>query len=181
MRDHEVERIGRRLSAEGLVAGNFGNISVRKENGFLIKRSGAYLDDPGPLVFVPFEGEQPPEASREARVHREIYLQTEATAVVHAHPPHTVAASLLFEEIIPLDVEGKMMCPRIRVIFGGIGSEELATNAAGALASSPVVIARGHGTFAAGRTLEEAYLVTAAAEHSCRILHLLGRFQLPFY
>jgi L-fuculose-phosphate aldolase len=41
-----------------------------------------------------------------------------------------------------------------------------------------IALARGHGAFAAGKTLEEACLVTSAAEHSCRILvyrELLGR------
>ena len=41
----EFERIGKRLFAEHLVGGNFGNISVRKgDEGFFIKRTGAYLD-----------------------------------------------------------------------------------------------------------------------------------------
>ena len=38
----EFERIGKRLFAEHLVGGNFGNISVRALNeGFFIKRTGA--------------------------------------------------------------------------------------------------------------------------------------------
>jgi L-fuculose-phosphate aldolase len=40
---------------------------------------------------------------------------------------------------------------------------------------APVVIARGHGTFAAGKTLDEAYVFTSLAEHSCLVLSLIER------
>ena len=70
----EFERIGKRLFAEHLVGGNFGNMSVRKgDEGFFIKRTGAYLDVAGALVFVPLQGDAPPDASSEYRVHREVY------------------------------------------------------------------------------------------------------------
>ena len=60
----EFERIGKRLFAEHLVGGNFGNISARAHNeGFFIKRTGAYLDIAGELVFVPLYGDVPGNAS----------------------------------------------------------------------------------------------------------------------
>ncbi|HNQ33075.1 MAG TPA: class II aldolase/adducin family protein [Methanoculleus sp.] len=34
---------------------------------------------------------------------------------------------------------------------------------------------RGHGTFTAGKTLDEAYIYTSVAEYACRILLLSGR------
>jgi L-fuculose-phosphate aldolase len=43
---------------------------------------------------------------------------------------------------------------------------------ADALAHSKLVIARGHGTFAAGATLDEAFLLTSLAEHACKVLAL---------
>jgi L-fuculose-phosphate aldolase len=75
--------------------------------------------------------------------------------------------------VFPADCEGRLLCPEIPIVDGEPGSEELARNVAAALTGHTVVMARGHGTFAGGRTLEEAYLHTAAAEHSCRILVLL--------
>ena len=33
-----------------------------------------------------------------------------------------------------------------------------------------LVIARGHGTFAGGATLDEAFQLTSLAEHACRVL-----------
>ena len=173
----EFERIGKRLFSEHLVGGNFGNISVREgDDGFYIKRSGAYLDVATEPVFVPLEGEVPEEASSEHRVHREVYRKTPHRAIVHAHPPAAVALSLVQEEVRPEDSEGIMFCPVIPVVSGEPGSQEIADTVSDALVSSKLVIARGHGTFAAGRTLDEAYLYTSLAEHVCRVLAIKRNF-----
>ena len=169
----EFERIGKRLFAEHLVGGNFGNISIKKGNdGFFIKPTGAYLNVATELVFVPLDGDVPETASSEYRVHREVYRKTNHTAIVHAHPPFAVAASLVMDTIVPEDSEGEMFCPEIPVIHGDPGSQEIADAVVNALSNSNLVIARGHGTFAAGKTLDEAYVFTSLAEHSCRVLAL---------
>jgi L-fuculose-phosphate aldolase len=105
-------------------------------------------------------------------VHLEVYKNTRFEAIVHAHPPHAIAVSLVTDDIIPEDSEGKMLCPKIAVVTGTPGSQELAENVARALSSSNLVIVQGHGTFAAGMTLDEAFVYTSLAEHSCRILCL---------
>jgi L-fuculose-phosphate aldolase len=172
----EFERIGKRLFAEHLVGGNFGNMSVRSGDGFFIKRTGSCLDIATEPVYVPMIGDAPKEASSEYRVHRAVYARTSHAALVHAHPPYAVAASLVMNPIIPEDTEGEIFCPLIPVVTGAPGTQEVADNAAQALSSSRLVIARGHGTFAAGTTLEEAYVVTSLAEHSCRVLALKRQF-----
>ncbi len=173
MSDSDFKLIGRRLFAEHLVGGNFGNMSRREgDRGFLIKRTGAYLDDPGEYVFVSFGGDVPQDASSEYRVHRAVYKRTPHLAIVHAHPPFTVAASLVRDSVIPLDSEGEMFCPVIPVISGNPGTQALADNVADALVHSKLVIARGHGTFAAGKTLDEAFQLTSLAEHACKVLAL---------
>ena len=172
----EFERIGKRLFAEHLVGGNFGNMSVRTGDGFFIKRTGTCLDIATEPVYVPLSGNAPNEASSEYRVHRAVYATTHHAAIVHAHPPYTVAASLVMNEIIPEDSEGEMFCPRIPIVSGAPGTQEVADNVARALVSSKLVIARGHGTFSAGATLTEAYVLTSLAEHSCRILALKRHF-----
>ncbi|MDD1678529.1 MAG: aldolase [Methanomicrobiales archaeon] len=178
MRDSEAERIGRRLHKEGLASGNFGNLSVRDEAGFYIKRRNAYLDMPGALVFVPQNGPVPVDASRESIVHREIYQNTSAKAIVHAHPSYAIALSYFCDEITPYDYEGEMLCPRVRVVEGASGTRDLARTVASALRSSPVVIVRGHGTFAIGATLDEAYVITSTVEHACRILFLRSQVKI---
>ena len=170
----DFERIGKRLFAEGLLSGSFGNMSVRSGSGFFITRNGSYLDCPGTPVFVPMEGAVPDQASSEYRLHRAVYQETGHRAIVHAHPPHAVACSLTRERIVPVDAEGRMLAALIPVVSGACGSDELAGQVARGLAGCGVVVARGHGTFAAGTTLDEAYILTSLAEHSCRILYLTG-------
>ncbi len=172
----EFERIGKRLFAEHLVGGNFGNMSMRSGNGFFIKRTGTCLDIATEPVFVPMTGDAPKEASSEYRVHRAVYTLTNHTAIVHAHPPYAIAASLVMHEIVPEDSEGEMFCPLIPVVTGAPGTQEVADNVARVLSASKMVIARGHGTFAAGATLDEAYIYTSLVEHSCRIIALKKHF-----
>jgi len=177
MYENEVEYIGKRLFREGLIGGNFGNISVRHGDGFFITRTGSFVDHPGDLVFVPLEGEVPRSASSEYRVHREVYRKTSCQAIVHAHPPWAVACSLVSDTIIPQDSEGEMLCPQIPVSSGKPGTDELAESVSDNLTAAKLTIARGHGTFAAGKNLEEAYLLTSLAEHSCRVLGILRLYQ----
>lgn len=177
VRDRQAAWIGSRLYQEGLVTANFGNLSYRHGEGFYIKRKGEYLDPLGDLVFVPLDGEVPADASREWIVHRAIYCETPHQAIIHAHPVHAIAISFGVDEVLPQDCEGELVCPRIPVVTGASGSTELAQNVAAALADAPVVIVRGHGTFAAASTLEGAYVATSAVEHACRILLLLKGIQ----
>jgi len=174
MYTEEFRHIGQRLFSENLIGGNFGNMSVRAEEGFYITRTGSYLDDPGETVFVSLEGSVPAEASSEYRVHREVYRKTRHNAIVHAHPVHAVALSLMVDEIIPRDSEGEMLCPVIPVVGGKPGSDELAMRVSEALRLSKLAVASGHGTFAAGKSLDEAYLYTSLGEHACRILLLIA-------
>lgn len=178
--EEEFRLIGRRLVQEGLLNGTFGNMSVRMADGFLITATGSYMDDPGPLIHVPMGGPVPPAVSSEWRAHHMVYERTSYQAVVHAHPAHAVALSLASDLIIPRDSEGEMFTPRIPVTGGRPGSPELARNIAEALTAEKVVIARGHGTFAAGNTLRDAYLLTSLTEHACRVLLLSDPLLYPF-
>jgi L-fuculose-phosphate aldolase len=173
MLDQEFGRIGRRLVAAGLVGATFGNMSVRAGESMEITRTGCCLDEPGAPVRVPLEGDVPREASSEYRVHRAAYLGTGCGAIVHAHPVHAVAASILYDAIEPIDSEGEMLCPLIPVVAGKPGTDGLADAVAAGLARAPVVVARGHGTFACGATLDEACLYTSLAEHACHVLLLV--------
>lgn len=67
-----------------------------------------------------------------------------------------------------------MFSPVIPVVTGAPGSMEMAQNVASELCGHRAVIVRGHGTFAGGKTLEEAFIITSIVEHSCRVLILSG-------
>ena len=176
MQDPEFERIGKRLIQEGLLSGNFGNMSVRCEGGFYITTSGSFLDSPGDLAYVSREKGAEPRASSEYRVHQMIYETTGAMAVVHAHPPFAVAASFGGDVITPIDSEGKMFLPSIPVADGEPGTNALAEDVAKKAGFSPVVIARGHGTFAWASSLEKAYLLTAITEHAAKVIYYRRSF-----
>lgn len=171
----EISRIGKKLVENGLVESHFGNISVRVGSRMLITRSGNALDEIGEdsIVELRLDGTCALDviASSETIVHRAIYNNTPALAIVHAHCPFAVVMSLLAQDgiIRPVDSEGQYFLGDVPVVKGGIGSEELANNMSKALAGSKTAILYSHGTFAIGRVLDEAYVLTTQVEHSCKI------------
>ncbi len=166
-------RIGRYLFSDHLVGGNFGNMSMLEGDGYFITHTGSYLDaDPAEIVLMPKNGRVTPGASSEWRVHTAVYNMSEHQAIVHAHPQFSVAMSLLHDRIHTIDSEGQLLAPEIAVAEGACGTQDLADAVAEGLAHAHVVIAKGHGTFAAGKNLDEAYLYTSLAEHSCKVLYL---------
>ncbi len=171
----EIAKYGKILVERGLVSGHFGNISIRAGNKILITRTGAKLDELDENSIVEVEIEKPTSfdliASTETIVHREIYKQTSALAIIHAHSPFAVIESLLLRKkyLDPADTEGQYFLHRIPIISGAMGSTELARGVGLALKEHKGVIVKGHGTFAAGKTLEEAFVFTSMIEHSSMV------------
>ncbi|WP_135610946.1 aldolase [Methanococcoides sp. AM1] len=175
----EIAKYGKKLVDHGLVESNFGNISVRIGSRMMITRSGAALDEitDNSVVEVPIErtSELDRIASTETIVHRAIYRNTPALAILHAHCPYSVAQTLIADSdnIIPFDSEGIHFLHEIPIFKGMMGTAELAEEAAKALSNHRGAIAYSHGTFALGKTLADAYIVTTQIEHSCRIKYLV--------
>jgi len=121
-----------------------------------------------------------PLASTELAVHRAIYQQTPALAIVHAHPPHAVALSLTETEIEPPDAEGLPMLGKILVLgwHMEVRPGGLADIIAEALRHHRIVMIHGHGSFAHGQLLEEAHNCTTTLEESCRVICLLRSLQV---
>lgn len=113
-------------------------------------------------------------ASSEIAVHRAIYQRTAAQAILHTHPPHGIVLSLEREEIIPLDSEGSYLLHRVPVVVAEktVGSDEMADAISGALSEYKLCMLRGHGLFATGHLLEEAYQWSSTFEASARIVYL---------
>jgi L-fuculose-phosphate aldolase len=175
----EISRFGQKLVHSGLTHAHFGNISVRAGDGFIITTSGSMLDEIDENFLVQLDqcaGDVCPDkkASSETIVHRLIYQQTPARAIMHAHSPYAVALSLLSKEdyLEPRGMESKSFLQRIPLVTGESGSEELAVNLAAALGVYPAAIARGHGTFAVGNALSEAYVGICSVEHACQVHYL---------
>jgi L-fuculose-phosphate aldolase len=173
----EIARFGKKLVDQGLTGSRFGNISMLTEDGIMITRTGSMLDeiDEGQVILVERDRECAWDriASCETPVHRAIYCRTNAGAVIHTHSPYAVALSLLEDVVIPIDSEGIAFLGKMPVVDGSFGSEELASAVSNALMDHRACIARGHGVFARGRDLRDAYITASMAEHSSKIRYLV--------
>lgn len=168
-----LRRAGRDLFAAGLVTYTGGNLSHRVGDGLVITRHGARLGDLAPGDFVAATlTDSLADASMDLAVHQAIYRRTDAIAIVHAHPVHAIALSLLGESVEPVDAEGRLYLGRVPVVGTEVQAVlvPLAEAIAEALVERPIAIARGHGSFARGARLEEALQLTFAVEASCQIL-----------
>jgi len=121
-----------------------------------------------------------PLASIELAVHRAIYQETTALAIIHAHPPHAITLSLTDTEIVPSDAEGLAIAKRVPVLgwHTKVGPKGLADIIAQALKQHRIVLVHGHGSFATGQLLDEAHNYTATLEGSCQVICLLRSLQV---
>ena len=175
----QFQTVGHDLFTRGLISSHSGNLSVRQGEHVVITRRGSMLHslEEHDLVETGINknDRSTPLASIELAVHRAIYQETPALAVIHAHPPHAIALSLAETEILPTDAEGVCVIGQVPVLgwhmevkMGG-----LANIIAQALKQCRIVMVHGHGSFAIGQLLEEALNCTTTLEESCRVLCLL--------
>ncbi|MGB4593101.1 MAG: class II aldolase/adducin family protein [Coriobacteriia bacterium] len=175
----EFRKIGRDIFVAGLITSHGGNLSVRQGDRIVITRRGSMLgrlteDD---IVETGMEPGDDALCSREIVVHRAIYAATDALAIAHVHPVHTIAWSMRADEIVPEDSEGLYVLGRVPVVTAEqtIASPEAGELLARALKDHPVAVLRSHGPFAKGASLEEAFYHVSALEASAQVLDLLGR------
>ena len=172
----EFRTIGRDIFLTGLTSSHGGNMSVRAGDKIIIKRRGAQFGRLKQTDFVEtsFKGKDSGivRASTELIVHRAIYEQTSALAIIHSHPRTAIALSLTRDEIIPIDNEGSYWLRKIPVVSVEMasGSKEMATKVSEALRGYKIIMQRGHGCFSIGQTLEEAYHWISALEEVCDII-----------
>lgn len=183
----DISKYTKKLYDKGHMGSHSGNLSVRVGDRMVIKRRGAAADEIGPedVVEMPITGNAGASgillASTESYVHRAIYRSTSALAVVHAHPPYSIAASLVYDEILPLDEDGEYFLKKIPIVAVDrtSGSTELAEQVARTLESYKGCIVRGHGTFTAAMLIEEAYLISSQIEVACMIRYLVDTSGRP--
>ena len=153
-------------------------MSVRVGDRLIITRRGSMLGrlTPQDLIETGIERDDSgiALASSEIVVHRAVYQRTAAQAILHTHPAHGVVLSLEQDEIIPVDSEGSYLLHRVPVVAveRTVGSDEMAGAVSGALVDYKLCMLRGHGLFATGNLLEEAYQWTSAFEAAARIVYL---------
>jgi len=180
----QFQAVGQGLFTQGLVSAQGGNLSVKLGEHLVITHRGSPLGsiEEGDLVETGINknNRATPLASKELEIHRCIYKNTSALAVVHAHPPYAVALSFTGEEIVPCDVEGQALFSRVPILSAEIAVklEELGSEIARLMGEHKVILVRGHGSFAVSQLLEEAYYYTVVLEQSCRLLYLLKALQV---
>jgi len=175
----QFQTIGHDLFSRGLVSSHSGNLSIRLGERMIITRRGCRLGclhehdliDTG----ISKNDRSTPLASIELAVHRAIYKQTSALAIVHAHPPHAVALSLTKTEITPSDAEGLSIVGRAPVLGWNMEIKQggLTDIIAQALKQHKIIMVHSHGSFAIGQLLEEAHNYTTTLEESCQVICLL--------
>ncbi len=180
----QFQSVGRDLFARGLISSHSGNLSIRLGDRLIISRRGCRLSclQENDLVEtgISKNDRSTPLASTELAVHRTIYQETSALAIVHAHPSHAIALSLTETEIVPTDAEGLAIVGRVPVLgwHMQVKSGGLVDVISQALKQCRIVMVHSHGSFAIGQLLEEAYGCTTMLEESCRVIWLLKSLQL---
>ncbi len=171
----EISKFGKKMVQCGLTHSHFGNISLRVGNRLIITRSGSMLDEIDESMVVELDLDKPSSfdtiASSEAIVHRHIYKETSALAIIHAHSPFAIVQSMISSTnlLIPTDCESKYFLHEIPIITGGVGSKELARNAANALKDHKGAIIKEHGPITMGKIVEDAFVTICSIEHACQV------------
>ena len=127
-----IAEFGRRMTADRLVVGTSGNLSIRNGDLLAVTPSGhAYDTLTADLVCVQrldgsaVEGKLAP--TSELPIHQLIYDHTDAAAVVHTHSTAATVVSTLVEELPTIHYILAVMGGPIRVApYATFGSRQLA-------------------------------------------------------
>lgn len=175
-----IAEVARRLHTSGWVANHDGNVSARSARGFFITPTAISkaAATPDGLARCSLGGERqsggrPPS---EVALHVGAYQAREdVRAVLHAHPPHASAFSVVGRPIEPIAM------PEVIVSLGAeiplvplfLPKDSASAAAVGqALAHADVALLAGNGAIAVGPDLETAYLRMELLEHYAKILTL---------
>jgi L-fuculose-phosphate aldolase len=158
-----IADFGRRMTADRLVVGTSGNLSVRAGDLLAVTPAGHAYDTLTPeLVCVlrpdgsPVEGDLAP--TSELPFHQLIYQHTDAAAVVHTHSTAATVVSTVVEELPTIHYILAVMGGPIRVApYATFGSQELAGNVLDAIEGRSGVLLANHGAITYGPSMEVAY------------------------
>jgi L-fuculose-phosphate aldolase len=170
--EREMIEWGRRLFDRRLISGWGGNLSCRTgKNQFLITGQHAPLGflTAKDLVRIDKEGKpikKGQRASSETPMHMAVYAGTETEVVVHVHPPMVLAFSLSHGSFVPVSFEEKYTIGEVPIIAQDTPTVTKPEKVVEELKYHPVVIIKGHGTVAIGKTFQEAFLFTDLLEEA---------------
>lgn len=183
MNEDEARQIvcnaGKRLVANGLVGGTWGNISCRiSEATMTITPSGMSYETLGPddIAIVDFssedviwEGKHKPSA--EMKLHIAIYRdRKDINAVIHSHSMNASTVAVARREVPPiLDDMVQIIGPSIRVAEYALPStKKIVKKTMVALKGRNAALMANHGAVCIGRDMEEAFTCTFILEKTCK-------------
>ncbi|MDD5701572.1 MAG: aldolase [Dehalococcoidales bacterium] len=181
---NQFKNVGQALFNRGLVSSHSGNLSIKIGDRLIITRRecnlGALEERDLVETGINKNDRATPLASGELQIHRAIYQNTPARAIVHAHPIHAIALSMT-EKVISSD-HLEEFCALGRVPVVGTGTDvrapDLTDNLVEALKGHRIAVVYGHGSFAVGQLLDEAFNCTTGLEEACEILCLMKSMQI---
>jgi L-fuculose-phosphate aldolase len=179
--EREMIYWGKLLFERRLISGWGGNLSCRQGNeGFLITGQHAPLGflTPKDLVRINQDGRpvgKDTKASSETPMHLAVYAGTDAQALIHVHPPLVLAFSLTHESFLPISFEEKYTIGEVPIILQDTPTVTKPQKVVEELKYHPIVIIKGHGTVAIGKSFQEAFLLTDLLEEAVHCQFLKGR------
>lgn len=168
---------GLRLSAEGLVARTWGNISIRiDERTMAVTPSGIMYDDIRPehiavMDIITGKWECPVKPSGERKLHAEIYKsRPDIGAIVHTHQLNASVCAAACTDVDVIDREsaailktGKILCGK----YGLPGTGKLTRGTVSVIRGSMCALMANHGAVCLGGNIDEAFTVSSVLEKVC--------------
>lgn len=181
----EICSVGASLFARGLTFGSSGNISVRTaDGGWLMTPTNVSMGSLDPARLSQFEasgrlvsGDKP---TKEAFLHLCMYRQrASATAVVHLHSTHSVAASILSDVnsddvLPPLTAYYVMRVGRLPLVpYFAPGDDALSSAVEKLAGRHHAVLLANHGPVVAGTSLANAQFAIEELEETAKLFLML--------
>lgn len=168
---------GKRLISSGLVAGTWGNISIRvNKNTMVITPSAVSYETSTPEDMVvmdihtrEYQGKLKP--SSEAKLHAQIYQsRKKINAVIHTHSMNASTVAAARREVPPiLDDMVQIIGPSIRVAKYALpGTKKIVKETMKALKGRNAALMANHGAIGIARNIEEAFTVCLVLEKACK-------------
>ncbi len=179
LRQHLVE-VCRRMYRQGYIAAADGNVSVRLgKDRVLITPSGMHKGyiDAQDLVVTDLHGKKVSgkrNPSSEFLLHEVMYAERpDVAALVHAHPPITVALALAGVDLTACVLSETCLAlgPVPTVPYSTPTTREVPDMLRRFGRNANAMIMDRHGSITVGRTLDEAYNRLEALEHASKIIH----------
>ena len=174
----EICEVGHKIYAEGFVAANDGNISVKVSgNEYYCTPTGVSKGDLTPDMIIRIDGkgnkiEGRLNPSSEIKMHLRVYQERpDVNAVVHAHPPvataFTVAGVPLDKYILPEAVLTIGFVPTCE--YGTPSTMEIPDSLMPYIQNHDAFLLKNHGALTVGNTLKKAFFTMEEVEFNAKI------------